>query len=187
MKPGDPNWPTLDNGQPVPPNRRDEPCGNCQRLDRPCTDHQDDAPPADTPQGRPPAYVNNDRRQDMLDAARLGTSWAGIARAGRVSTTTIYRWKTRGEDGPDADDPDRPWYEDFWSFWEHLVRARSQGEKRLVARVHEEDPKYLLGTSYGYVREEKRTLEHLGAGGGPVEVVFSEDLQADDPEDDEGD
>lgn len=169
MKPGDPDWPTLDNGQPVPPNRRDEPCGNCNRLGHPCHHHGDDDTPA---AGGRPTKLTPDRREEILDAARIGTTMEGCARAAGIGVSTLYEWLSRGDDGE----------EPYAEFSEAFKRARAKGEQRLVAQVHQSKPEFILERSYGYVKTERRELSVPDAGGAEVKVYDLKGVDLPDPD-----
>ena len=90
------------------------------------------------------------RREEILQAAREGTSVAGCARAGGISRETLYQWLNN--------EPD---------FSDRFERARSEGEQELVRKAKDKRPDWLLATSYGYKKTEKREL--VGKDGGPIQ------------------
>ena len=99
----------------------------------PCRDH-----PA---VGRPSKFTE-DRCEDILEAARRGTTVEGCARAAGIGVSTLYDW-----------------LDDFSEFSESFNRARAKGEQRLVEEVAIEDPKFILERSYDYVKTEKREVD----------------------------
>lgn len=110
--------------------------------------------------GRPFAIEDTDH-DDILQAARMGASKGGCARAAGVDRASLDRYL-------DAHD-------DFRAAFE---RARGRGEQRLIdggLRDPDTDSsmaKFLLSTSFGYVKTEKR--EHsTPEGQGPLMVIES--------------
>jgi len=102
--------------------------------------------------------IDKDDHDDILDAARQGMSKSGCARAAGTGPDQLARYL----DGH----PD---------FRESFKRARFEGEKRLISgplQSHEDSPeewdsqhaRFLLSTSFDYVKTEKRELEHSGKG-----------------------
>lgn len=104
--------------------------------------------------------LGEDDHDDILDAARLGKSIRGCARAAGVSLSQLQRYL---EEHPD--------------FRVAFERARSNGEDRLIRDgLYDEEAdssmaKFLLSTSFDYVKTEKREHEHSGADGGPLMVI----------------
>lgn len=99
--------------------------------------------------------------ETVLEAARTGASKSGCARAAGVDRASLDRYL-------DA-------HEDFRAAFE---RARARGEQRLIAdglRDPDTDSsmaKFLLSTSFDYVKTEKR--EHsTPEGQGPLMVIES--------------
>ena len=86
------------------------------------------------------------------------------AREGRPSTARS-----------DRDDPD-----DAEDFRASFAQARSRGETELIVGglrdgdVDSSFAKFLLASSYGYKKTEKR--EVTGGGGGPVEIELNETI-----------
>lgn len=116
-----------------------EPCGNPAGHGTdsdigPCYQHT-------TNRGRN-SKRTEERVEEILEAAREGTTVEGCCRAAGIGVSTLYDWFDR--------DPELS---------ERFNRARHQGERRLVEEVAEEDPKFLLERSYEYSKTERK--EHL--------------------------
>jgi len=118
--------------------------------------HNPDGGGADS-HGRDFAISESDH-DAILDAARNGMSKAGCARAAGCDKASLLRYLESHE-----------------SFRTAFKRARFEGEKRLIAgplQSHEDSPeewdsqhaRFLLSTSFDYVKTEKRELEHSGKG-----------------------
>jgi len=110
--------------------------------------------------------------EDILEAARLGMSKAGCARAAGTGPDQLQRYLDAEENA---------------DFRDTFMRARHQGERRLIEgplESHEDDPiemdgqhaRFLLSTSFDYIKTEKREL--TGDDGGAIEVQISEDVAA---------
>lgn len=116
----------------------------------PCKDHL---------KGRPSKFTE-DRRDTILESASKGLSMAGCARAAGVPKQTLHDWLQNHEDFSDA-----------------FKRARNEGEERIVRDgLYNPDAdssfaKFLLATSFDYVKTEKRKHEHSGEGGRPLMVI----------------
>lgn len=106
---------------------------------------------------------------DILNAARGGMSKSGCARAAGVAKSQLDRYL-------DAHD----------EFRAAFTRARHEGERKLVRGPlwNEEDElremdgqhaRFLLSTSFDYVKTEKKELEHSGEGGGGIVIDMSGD------------
>lgn len=115
--------------------------------------HGGDATP-----GRPSKF-NEERANTVLEAARRGKSKAGCARAAGVGEATLERWQDEHDE-----------------FRSAFRRARSAGEDQLIddgLRDPDTDSsmaKFLLSTSFDYVKTEKR--EHsTPEGQGPLMVI----------------
>jgi len=126
------------------------PCQNApSRDDGRCHLHTDDDPVS---VGRHFAIEESDH-EDILDAARLGMSKAGCARAAGVDKASLLRYL-------DAHEQFRMAY----------ARARAEGEQRLARdglmsdEVDTSMAKFLLSTSFDYVKTEKRELEDVTDG-----------------------
>ena len=160
----------------------DEKCGHPTANDTPCQhpttddgdpdrcwiDAHNDAPTESDDPGRH-SSLSPDDHDAILEAARDGLSKSGCARAAGVTHTTLNRYL---EANPE--------------FRSSFAQARARGEQTLVAeglRDPETDSsmaKFLLSTSFDYVKTEKKELEHSGDGGGALEVVVSDTVVDDD-------
>lgn len=104
------------------------------------------------PGGRPSAY-SEERASQMIQAAERGKSKAGCARSAGVDKHTLERWLE-----------DNPAYRDT-EFRNAFARARAKGEDKLIAdglRDPDTDSsmaKFLLASSFDYVKAEKREVE----------------------------
>jgi len=119
------------------------------------------------PQGRPSKYTD-ERARSAIDAASDGFSKAGCARAAGVGEQTLLDWlnedhTVNGE-----------------SFSEAFMRARHEGERTLVKgplidhpdapgpdgpEVDGQHARFLLSTSFDYVKTEKQEVEDVTEGG----------------------
>jgi len=125
------------------------PAGSC-----PVPSHSD--PDAENPHGRD-FSISPEDHDDILDAARDGMSKAGCARSAGVDEKSLARYLDAHPD-----------------FRRAFMRARSEGEHELVRRALYDDPdpnapdindqhaRFLLSTSFDYVKTEKRELENTG-------------------------
>lgn len=111
--------------------------------------------------GRPLKLDDEERREQVIEAAKQGMSKAGCSRAAGITTATLNSYLEKANE-ENAD-------KRFVQFFDKFKRARSEGEKELVteARSHG-DAKFLLATSFDYSKKEKREI--MGEDGGPVEV-----------------
>lgn len=123
-----------------------------------------------------PTKYNQDRADDILDAAREGKTKEGCARAGGISYDTLRRWLDRGEDGE----------EPFAKFREAFDLARAEGESHLVERVADRKPEFILERSYGYTRTQRVEHDH-GTGKRALEVVMWDPSVGEDAEDEDAD
>jgi len=102
---------------------------------------------------------------DILEAAREGLTYEGIARVAGVGVSTLHEWRETHDD-----------------FSESLERARSEAELELIQDV---DAEFVLERSYGYTKTEKREIDM------DADVDASHDVTADfvtyTPEGDDGD
>lgn len=142
------------------------PAGSC-----PVPSHSD--PDAENPHGRDFSITESDH-DAILEAARQGMSKSGCARAAGTGPDQLERYLDAHPDFRDA-----------------FTRARHKGERRLVTgplqeSVHPDEPemngqhaRFLLSTSFDYVKTEKREHEHSGADGGPLEVTVARDTRVD--------
>jgi transposase-like protein len=111
----------------------EHPAGSC-----PVSSHTGDSSGA----GGRPSKFDEDRKADILQAARNGTTVEGCARAAGIHHSTLYEW-----------------LDEYPEFSEAFERARAKGEQRLVEDVVDEDPKFILERSYDYVKTERREIE----------------------------
>lgn len=112
----------------------------------------------DVQNGRDFAISESDH-EDILDAARLGASKSGCARAAGVSHTALQRYLDAHED-----------------FRSTFMRARSQGERELLKgalyqRKNDPEPhremdgqhaRFLLSTSFDYRKTENKNVDLSG-------------------------
>lgn len=132
----------------------DEQCGAETRDGHPCKLPADSCPHHDD-ESRWPQKLR-DREEDILAAARRGTTQEGCARAAGIDESTLYDYINR-----------------FPEFSKSFKRARSVGETELL-EDDDTTPEFVLERSYGYTKTE--THEHTGEDGGPVEVSFNEEV-----------
>jgi transposase-like protein len=99
--------------------------------------------------GRP--SLLEEYKDDLLEAAREGLTYEGIARVAGVGVSTLHEWRNEYED-----------------FSESLERARGEAERELVQDVGAE---FILERSYAYVKTEKREID--------MNVDASHDVTAD--------
>jgi hypothetical protein len=124
-----------------------------------------------TDHGQPgrPSKFNDERARDAIEAARQSKSLGGCARAAGISKQGfISRW-LENEDLTFTDTEGRE-----RRFVDAFADAREDGETVLVQgglrndNVDTSMAKFLLSTSYDYVKTERREL--TGEDGGPVET-----------------
>jgi len=82
---------------------------------------------------------------DILTGARQGMTLQGCARLAGVDESTLHKWKNENEE-----------------FSKSLKRARAQGELKHLQSVNDAGSRFVLERSFGYVKTEKRELEHSG-------------------------
>lgn len=109
-----------------------------------------------TPAGGRPGKLD-DHWDDILEGARQSMSIEGCARLAGVTEQTLHNWLNENEE-----------------FFESFNRARAEGELDLIQNVDDAGSRFLLERSYGYTKTEERQI--TGGGGGPVEVIFSEEV-----------
>lgn len=90
---------------------------------------------------------------DVMAAAEEGLTLEGIARVAGIGVSTLREWRTENDD-----------------FSAALARARARGERDLI---QEADAEFILERSFGYVKTEKRELEHSGG----LDLSLSDDEQ----------
>jgi len=96
---------------------------------------------------------------DILVGARQGMTMQGLARLAGVDESNLYRYLDRNPE-----------------FRKSLKRARAQGELKHLQSVNDRGSQFLLERSFGYVKTEKRELEHAGDGGGALEVALRREV-----------
>jgi len=96
---------------------------------------------------------------DILIGARQGMTMQGLARLAGVDESNLYRYLDRNPE-----------------FRKSLKRARAQGELKHLQSVNDRGSQFLLERSFGYVKTEKRELEHAGDGGGALEVALRREV-----------
>ena len=131
------------------------PAGSC-----PVPSHSD--PDAENPQGRD-FSITDDDHDAILDAASEGLSKAGCARAAGVDKASLLRYLDAHPE-----------------FRTAFRRARREGESQLV-RDGLRDPdvdssmaKFLLSTSFDYIKTERRELGGDVDLGGEIVVDFED-------------
>jgi len=122
------------------------------------------------PGGRPNKFTD-ERAEDAIQAAREGFSKAGCARAAGVTPPTLNNWL---DANPDYDGGE---------FLQAFTRARHKGERVLLQgalydepeeqqkhtrTVNDQHARFLLSTSFDYVKTERKEL--TGEDGGAIEV-----------------
>jgi len=131
----------------------DETCGETKNNGEPCTykgkykdgkcgihtEHNEDSV------GRPSEVA--DHEKDILAGAKQGMTMEGLARLAGVAEKNLYRYLNQNEE-----------------FRKSLKRARAQGELRHLQSVNDRGSQFILERSFGYVKTEKRELEHSGKG-----------------------
>lgn len=126
-------------------------------------------PDAENPSGRE-FTLGEDDHADILEAARSGMSKGGCARAAGVSRSQLTRYVDAHPE-----------------FRSAFTQARAEGERELVrgALFREADAdremdgqhaRFLLSTSFDYVKTEKKEVEHSGDDGGPVELSLTREV-----------
>lgn len=90
--------------------------------------------------GRPSQL--EDVYDDVMDAAERGLTYEGIARVAGIGLSTLNDWRDKHDE-----------------FAQELEQKRAVGEMRLVDRVVEEKPEFILERSYDYIKTEKREID----------------------------
>lgn len=131
-----------------------------------CQNYADTCPwdhGGDNQNGRDSLF-NDETRTACIDAAKEGKSKAGCARAAGVDESTLRGWLSTDED-----------------FFRAFTRARAKGESKLIEHgmyspdVDASMAKFLLASSFDYVKTSKQEVEHTGEDGGPIEVNIGGD------------
>lgn len=121
-------------------------------------------PEAENPQGSPSTFCDEDARI-AVEAARKGKSESGVEREVGVGEGTIFGkggWLDQEHTYTDVKGNER-------DFFRSLRRARSTGEDGWIEEGRGEDgdssfAKFMLSTSYEYVKTEKQELEDVTDG-----------------------
>lgn len=109
------------------------------------------------PGGRP--SLLEEYEDDILVGARQGMTLEGCARLAGVAEKTLHSWINNNEE-----------------FRKSLKRARAQGELQHLQSVNDRGSQFILERSFGYVKTEKKELEHSGDGGGALEVSLTREV-----------
>ena len=122
--------------------------------------------------GRPTKF-NDERAQAAIEAAREGKSKRGCERAAGVAEGTIANWEEQGHTFTDESGHTA-------SFFHSFAQARARGESRCIENARREDgdpsfEKFLLASSFDYVKTEKQETEVSGPDGGPIEINIGGD------------
>lgn len=144
-------------------NEERELCGAETSKGTPCQNYADSCPwdHGDTNDTGRPSKFNDERAQVAIEAAREGKSEDGCARAAGVRSPTISNWI---EANPTFEDEDGSETEFFKAF----ARARAHGESTLIEHgMYNPDAdasmaKFLLASSFDYVKTSKQEVEHSG-------------------------
>jgi len=146
------------------------PCQNRAGENGRCWIPTHNNPDAENPQGRD-FKITPDDHAEILEAARIGASKAGCARAVGVDKASLLRYLEAHDE-----------------FRTEFARARSRGEQRLLTGPLEKGPeghteldgshaRFILSTSFDYEKTEKRELEDVtdgDSGFGTTAVLDSE-------------
>jgi len=131
----------------------DDICGHPTADETPCqhpatdgdscwlNEHGGDADPS----GRP--SLLDEHEDDILTGARQGMTLEGCARLAGVAEKTLHSWINKNDE-----------------FRKSLKRARAHGELQHLQSVNDSGSQFILERSFGYVKTEKRELEHSGTG-----------------------
>jgi hypothetical protein len=134
-------------------------------------DHND--ADVDTEAGGREFSIDETDHDDILEAARMGASQAGCARAAGVDEKNLRRYLDAHED-----------------FRRAFTQARAEGEQRLLKGplFNDEDAaremdgqhaRFLLSTSFDYKKTEKKELEHSNDEDGAFNVVVERSAHGD--------
>jgi len=135
-----------------------------------CYHHTDTA---DVDSGGRPFALGESDHEDILEAARMGASKAGCARAAGVQPNVLNRYLEA---------------EEHENFRQAFMRARSNGEMKLLEgalyeRKNDPEPhkqmdgqhaRFILSTSFDYKKTEKKEI--AGEGGGPLEFTIEREV-----------
>lgn len=137
-----------------------EPCRNPAGENGRCWIPSHNDPDAQNPGGRPSKF-DDERARAAIEAAREGLSRAGCERAAGVGDGTLANWLDQNPTFTGADGQEREFFRAF-------RRARREGESTLIrdglrdADTDSSMAKFLLSTSFDYVKTERREHEHSG-------------------------
>ena len=120
---------------------RDADTGNC------ATHHEG----GEEPGGRPGLFTPS-RREQVIERAKLGATLEGCARAAGISYRTLRNWLNKGRDRDDFED-------EYVQFFQAFQRARATGEGRLLQATLQDDPKFILQSSYDYVKTDRKEVD----------------------------
>jgi transposase-like protein len=115
----------------------EEPCQNPAGENGRCWIPSHNESDAENPHGRP--SLLEEHEEDIINAAREGLTYEGIARVAGIGVRTLHDWREEYED-----------------FSQSLERARSEAERDLIQDV---DPEFVLERSYDYVKTERREVD----------------------------
>lgn len=142
------------------PTGNDEPCKNTATEGDSCW--IDAHGGSTTLEGRPTKF-NDERAREAIEAAENGLSKAGCGRAAGVDKASIRRWVDKNPTFEGRGGEER-------NFRPAFAHARAEGEQ-MLSEGGLNDPdmdsqmaRFLLSTSFDYVKTEKRELEHSTAG-----------------------
>lgn len=138
-------------------------CGAETTDGSPCQNYADTCPwdHGDTNDTGRPSKFNDDRARRAIDAALDKKSKAGCARAAGVDENCIGRWEEANPTFTDEDGTDK-------EFRDAFTRARAKGESKLIndglyhPDVDASMAKFLLASSFDYVKTDKKEVEHSG-------------------------
>lgn len=128
-------------------------CGEETTSGEPCKNPAESCPwnhGGDNPNGDKPEF-GDEQKEAAINAAKRGVSQAGCARATGFDESTLRDHLKKDSD-----------------FARDFTIARSEGEQKIVQggmyreTVNSSFAKFLLSTSFDYVKTERRELEHSG-------------------------
>lgn len=118
--------------------------------------------------GRPSKLTPEVKRR-LLDAIRAGNYYEPACRFAGIGLSTFYRWMERGEEAKTGQ---------YREFREEVLRAESEAEARMVAQWQAQIPqdwraaRDFLARRYPNRWAGREKVEHMGEGGGPIELDF---------------
>jgi hypothetical protein len=140
-------------------------------ADEKCGIHTDET---DTGPGRPTKFTDERARLAIAAARDEGKSKAGCERAAGIGNDTLSGWLETDPTFTDENGDER-------NFSEAFVQARARGESMYIedGRDLKGDTsfaKFMLSSSYGYEKTEKRKQEHSGDVSGVFDVTIGGDV-----------